>query len=69
MTGNATFGLDYIVFKAKWTGYLGMALGADEVLLCSEALKLLTIAPVGFVTIGATNQPLYCFVAERLGKV
>lgn len=69
MTGDATFGLDYVMFILKWTGHLGMALGADEVLLCRRALKLLPKAPVRLMTVGAQHQSLFHFMAEYGGEL
>ena len=64
MTSNATFGLDNVVFILELPGHLGMALGADEVLLCRESLKLLSKATMGLVTIGAQNYSLNYLMPE-----
>lgn len=53
MACGTTFGLDDRVFILEWPGHFGVALRADDVLLCGRALKLLSKAAVGLVTVGA----------------
>ena len=69
MAGRATFGFEYRVFMLEWAGHFRVALCADKVLLCGRALKLLSEAAVGFVTVRAQDQPLKDSVTERGGKL
>lgn len=65
MAGRATFGFEYRVFILEWTRCFCVALCADKALLCRRALKLLSEAAVGFVTVRAQDQPLNHFVPGR----
>jgi hypothetical protein len=64
MTSNATFGLDNVVFILEWPGHFRVALGADEILLCRESLKLVSKAAMGLMTICAQNYSLNYLMTE-----
>ncbi len=63
---RAALSFDHGMLKHKWTRGLGMALGADRVLIGSR-LQLRTFeGAMRIVTITAGQQPLIDFVMERL---
>lgn len=69
MACGTTLGLDYSVLILEWPGHFGVALGADDVLLCGRPLKLLSEAAVGLVTIRARDHTLYYLVTKRRGEL
>lgn len=69
MACGTTLCLDDSVLILEWPGHFSVALGADDVLLCGRALKLLSKAAVGLVTVGAQDQAFYYLVTERRGEL
>jgi hypothetical protein len=64
MACDATLGLDHVVLVDKWACGLGVALGADRILLRARLQALLVERPVGIVAIGALDESLFHFVME-----
>ena len=63
---DAALGLDYGMLKDKRTCGLGVALGADRVLIGSRLQLLAFESAMRIVTIAAAQQPFIDFVMERL---
>lgn len=68
VAGYAALGLDHRVLKGKWACSLGMALGADGILIGS-GLQLLAIeGAMRIMAVAASHKPFIHFVVERLSE-
>ena len=65
---DAALGLDHGMLKDKWPCGLGVALGADLVLIGSRLQLLAFESAVRIMTIATSQQPFIDFVMERLGE-
>ena len=66
VAGDAAFGLDHGMLKDEWTRGLGVALGADRVLISGRLQLLGFERAMRIVTIAAGQQAFIHFVMERL---
>ena len=69
VASGAPFGLDHRVLIHKRPGRLGVALGANRILLRRRPQSLLAKRAMRVVAIGALYQSLFHFVMERHGEL
>jgi len=65
---GASLRLERRMLVYKWAGGLGVAFGADSVLICAGLEELVFKCPVGVMTIAAFHEPLIDLVMEGLSE-
>jgi hypothetical protein len=68
VAGYAALGLDHRVLKNKWAGSLGMALGADGILIGSGLQLLAVEGAMRIMAVAASHKSFIHFVVEWLSE-